>query len=135
MNQIFDENQPIYLQIVQRICASILCGDYKPGDKLPGVIDAAMYFKVNHNTIQRVYGELIRQGIAQTRRGEGTFVTSELDVLKTLHQTMRQTFLENFFRQMQQLGYKNDEILIAMQTYINQNDSNDKPTSYQEVVL
>ncbi|NMC79096.1 MAG: GntR family transcriptional regulator [Chloroflexi bacterium] len=122
MDHIFDPNQPIYLQIVQRICASILRGEYQPGDKLPGVIDAAMYFKVNHNTIQRVYQELIRQGIAITRRGEGTFVTTDEEVLKSLHVTLRQAFLEDFFRQMQQLGYSDEDILEAIRSYIRQKD-------------
>jgi GntR family transcriptional regulator len=122
MDHIFDPNQPIYLQIVQRICASILRGEYQPGDKLPGVIDAAMYFKVNHNTIQRVYQELIRQGIAITRRGEGTFVTTDEEGLKSLHVTLRQAFLEDFFRQMQQLGYSDEDILEAIRSYIRQKD-------------
>jgi DNA-binding transcriptional regulator YhcF (GntR family) len=81
MEEIFDENQPIYLQIVQRISAQILRGEFKPGDKLPAVIDAAMQFKVNHNTIHHAYQELIRQGVAVTRRGEGTFVTTEQTIL------------------------------------------------------
>ncbi len=118
MDHIFDENQPIYFQIVQRICASILRGEYKAGDKLPGVIDAAMHFKVNHNTIQRVYTELIRQGVAVTRRGEGTFVTADETVLAALHKSLRQTFLENFCKQMQQLGYSDEEILETIQSYI-----------------
>jgi GntR family transcriptional regulator len=120
MEHTFDENQPIYLQIMQRICASILRGEYQPGDKLPGVIDAAMHFKVNHNTIQRVYQELIRQGIAVTKRGEGTFVTTDAGVLDDLHRSMRATLLENFFLQMRQLGYSDDEILEAIRSYLQQ---------------
>ncbi len=118
MDHIFDENQPIYLQIVQRLCASILRGEFRPGEKLPAVIDAAMRFKVNHNTIQHAYGELIRQGVAVTRRGEGTFVTDDEGVLQSLHDTLRRTFLENFFEQMRALGYADAEILDAMQTHI-----------------
>ncbi|MEN6299986.1 MAG: GntR family transcriptional regulator [Anaerolineaceae bacterium] len=118
MEEIFDENQPIYLQIVQRICAQILRGEFKPGDKLPAVIDAAMQFKVNHNTIHRAYLELIRQGVAVTRRGEGTFVTTDQAVLDELHHRMRQTFLENFIHQMRQLGFTNTDILDTLQSYL-----------------
>ncbi|HZW03934.1 MAG TPA: GntR family transcriptional regulator [Anaerolineaceae bacterium] len=118
MDHIFDETQPIYYQIVQRICARILRGEYKPGDKLPSVIDAAMHFKVNHNTIQRVYQELIRQGIATAKRGEGTFVTEDRRVLDRLHADMRQSLLENFFIEMRRLGYSSDEILASLQQYI-----------------
>lgn len=118
MDHIFDETQPIYYQIVQRICARILRGEYKPGDKLPSVIDAAMYFKVNHNTIQRVYQELIRQGIATAKRGEGTFVTEDRLALHRLHEGMRKALLENFLTEMQRLGYSSEEILTSLQEFI-----------------
>lgn len=118
MEEIFDENQPIYLQIVQRICAQILRGEFKPGDKLPAVIDAAMQFKVNHNTIHRAYLELIRQGVATTRRGEGTFVTTDQEVLNELHHRMRHTFLEDFIHQMRQLGFTNADIIETLQSYL-----------------
>ncbi len=121
MDPIYDENQPIYLQIIQRICASILRGEYPPGAKLPAVIDAAMHFKVNHNTIQHVYGELMRMGVAVTRRGEGTFVTEDERVIQNLHDTMRRTFLDNFFEQMHALGYSNEEIQDTIRQFIDQN--------------
>ena len=59
LDHIFDESQPIYQQIVQRINAKILRGEYPPGGKLPSVIEAAMIYKVNHNTVARAYSELI----------------------------------------------------------------------------
>lgn len=118
MDHVFDETQPIYVQIMQRICAQILRGDYRPGDKLPSVIDAAIHFKVNHNTLARVYLELARQGIVETKRGEGTFVTEDRQVLEALHHAMRDSLLENFFTEMARLGYSTEEILVAMRAYI-----------------
>jgi DNA-binding transcriptional regulator YhcF (GntR family) len=118
MDHIFDETQPIYFQIVQRICARILRGELKPGNKLPSVIDAAMHFKVNHNTIQRVYQELTRQGIAVGKRGEGTFVTEDQNVLGLLHEEMRKSLLENFLTEMRRLGYSPEEIINTLQDYI-----------------
>lgn len=118
MDHVFDETQPIYVQIMQRLCAQILRGDYRPGDKLPSVIDAAIHFKVNHNTLARVYLELARQGIVETKRGEGTFVTEDRQVLEALHHAMRDSLLENFFTEMARLGYSTEEILTAMRAYI-----------------
>ena len=127
MDHIFNDQQPIYQQIIQRICAQILRGELKPGDKLPSVVDAAMHYKVNHNTIFRVYSELVRQEIAITRRGEGTFVTENQAVLDGMHQVMRDALLENFFVEMGRLGYSADEILAALQSYLgrlaDQNDN------------
>ncbi len=118
MDHIFDENQPIYLQIKNRINAMILRGNYQPGDKLPGVVDAAMHYKVNHNTIQRVYQELIRDGVAVSRRGEGTFVTDDVAVLENLRQGLQDYFLENFVEQMRQLGYQKQDLVQMLQAYL-----------------
>jgi GntR family transcriptional regulator len=118
MDQIFDENQPIYLQIKHRVCALILRGEFKPGDKLPGVVDAAMLYKVNHNTIQRVYQELMRDGVAVSRRGEGTFVTEDVSVLKTMQDELQDYFLENFVQQMLLLGYQKEDLARIVQSFV-----------------
>jgi DNA-binding transcriptional regulator YhcF (GntR family) len=120
MDHIFDENQPIYLQIKHRICARILREEFKPGDKLPGVVDAAMQYKVNHNTIQRVYQELIRDGVAVSRRGEGTFVTEDVTVLKKMQGELQNYFLENFVQQMLRLGYRKEDLAQIVQSYVSQ---------------
>ncbi len=118
MDHIFDENQPIYLQIKHRIFAMILREEFKPGDKLPGVVDAAMHYKVNHNTIQRVYQELMRDGVAVSRRGEGTFVTEDVAVLKTMQDELQDYFLENFVQQMQRLGFQRENLAQIVQSYV-----------------
>lgn len=118
MDHIFDENQPIYLQIKHRICARILREEFKPGDKLPGVVDAAMQYRVNHNTIQRVYQELIRDGVAVSRRGEGTFVTEDITVLKKMQGELQNYFLENFIQQMLRLGYRKEDLAQIVQSYV-----------------
>jgi GntR family transcriptional regulator len=118
MDQIFDENQPIYLQIKHRVCALILRGEFKPGDKLPGVVDAAMLYKVNHNTIQRVYQELMHDGVAVSRRGEGTFVTEDVNVLKTMQDELQDYFLENFIQQMLLLGYQKENLAQIVQSFV-----------------
>ena len=118
MDPIFDENQPIYFQIKHRICAMILRGEFKAGDKLPGVVDAAMQYKVNHNTIQRVYQELIRDGVAVSRRGEGTFVTGDVNVLKNMQGELQDYFLENFVQQMLLLGHPKENLAQIVQSYV-----------------
>ncbi len=114
----FDPNQPIYLQIMQRICSQILRGDYAPGDKLPSLVDAGLQFNVNHNTIARVYMELARQRIVEAKRGEGTFVTEDRTVLEALHHSMRDSLMEDFFTEMGRLGYSSEEINASFQEYI-----------------
>ena len=118
MDYIFNDNQPIYLQIMQHICADILRKKYKPGDKLPGIVETAMQFKVNHNTIQRVYQELIREGIAVSKRGEGTFVTEDVKILKKMETDLQKYSIENFIEEMMRLGYQEQDLAHIIDQYI-----------------
>jgi DNA-binding transcriptional regulator YhcF (GntR family) len=73
----FAESNPIYLQIADRLCDSLLAGRYRAGDKIPSVRELAAQLEVNPNTVQRTYATLQEWGIIDTRRGMGYFVTAE----------------------------------------------------------
>jgi GntR family transcriptional regulator len=65
---------PIYAQLDRSIRAAIATGELKPGAQLPTVRQLAVDLTVNANTVARVYAQLERDGIPETRRGVGTFV-------------------------------------------------------------
>lgn len=67
---------PLYAQLERGIRAAIATGRLEPGAQLPTVRELAVELKVNANTIARVYLDLERAGVLQTRRGVGTFVAS-----------------------------------------------------------
>lgn len=66
---------PIYEQIELGIKELILKGGLKANDKLPSVREMSTILTINPNTISKAYGELERDGIIETLRGKGTFVT------------------------------------------------------------
>lgn len=66
---------PIYIQIIEEIKVLIAGGILAPGDQLPSVRALAVSLRVNPNTVSKAYQEMERDGLTQTRRGEGTFVT------------------------------------------------------------
>lgn len=66
---------PIYEQIVLGFKELILKGAIKSGDKMPSVRELSSILTTNPNTISKAYGELEREGIIETLRGRGTFVT------------------------------------------------------------
>ena len=123
LDHIFDESQPIYQQIVQRINAKILRGEYPPGGKLPSVIEAAMIYKVNHNTVARAYSELIRSGIAATQRGEGTFVTRDEAMLERMAREMKRALMTDFLQSAQALGISVDEMIAFLKEASDQADA------------
>ena len=67
---------PIYAQLERGLRAAIATGRLGPGDQLPTVRQLAVDLRVNANTVARVYAELERAGILETRRGVGSFVAA-----------------------------------------------------------
>ena len=67
---------PLYAQLERGIRAAIATGRLAAGDQLPTVRELAVELKVNANTVARVYLDLERGGVLQTRRGIGTFVAT-----------------------------------------------------------
>ena len=65
---------PIYAQLDRSIRAAIATGELQQGAQLPTVRQLAVDLAVNANTVARVYVQLERDGILETRRGVGTFV-------------------------------------------------------------
>ena len=67
---------PIYAQLERGLRAAIASGRLRPGDQLPTVRQLAVDLQVNANTVARVYTELERAGVIETRRGVGSFVSA-----------------------------------------------------------
>jgi GntR family transcriptional regulator len=64
---------PYYQQVVQQIKWLITSGAVAPGDRLPTVREMAAALTLNPNTVARAYQDLEREGVVETRRGQGTF--------------------------------------------------------------
>ncbi len=67
---------PIYAQLERGLRAAIATGRLRPGDQLPTVRQLAVDLRVNANTVARVYAELERSGVIETRRGVGSFISA-----------------------------------------------------------
>jgi GntR family transcriptional regulator len=67
---------PLYHQLERSIRFAIATGKLAIGDQLPTVRQLAVDLRINANTVARVYTELERSGVVETRRGVGTFVTA-----------------------------------------------------------
>src|SRR5947208_15597398 len=71
------EPTPIYAQLDRAIRVAIAHGKLKPGDQLPTVRQFAVDLRVNATTVAKVYLALERDGIVETKRGVGTFISSQ----------------------------------------------------------
>ena len=85
---------PTYLQLVQQVRQAVRLGILRPGDQLPTVMDVVSSLTINPNTVLKAYRELDHEGLDEGRRGQGTFVSSELapmppDDLKALRSSLQ----------------------------------------------
>lgn len=115
----FNASKPIYLQLAERIHRQIISNELKAGEKLPSVRDMGIKYGMNPNTVQRAYSELEREGILETRRGQGTFVSERHDRLAEQRVKLKNEQIEQFVGVMQEMGYSAKEILSGLQEYLN----------------
>jgi DNA-binding transcriptional regulator YhcF (GntR family) len=113
MDREWNDSQPIYRQLRDRVVAMILDGVLKEGDPLPSVRTVAADYRVNPLTVLKGYQQLVDEGLVETRRGLGMFVNPGARSL--LLQGERQKFLlEDWPRiqeTIQRLGLKAEELL------------------------
>lgn len=105
----FNSALPIYLQVETAIKREIATGRIALGEKLPSSRDLALQYTINPNTASRVYKELENEGICFTRRGLGTFVSEDPNLVKRLREEMAQELLEQFLEGMRKLGISSEE--------------------------
>jgi DNA-binding transcriptional regulator YhcF (GntR family) len=116
MHIVFNDNSPIYQQIMWHIKSEIASGNISAGNKIPSIRELSKLIQTNPNTIMRAYQELEREGVIFNKRGEGAFVTE--DAALTLKHNMAQKYILDFITNMQKLNISTTEILQMLQTAI-----------------
>ncbi len=76
MDREWNDSQPIYRQLRDRVVAMILDGVLKEGDPLPSVRNVAAEYRVNPLTVLKGYQQLVDEQLVEKRRGLGMFVKS-----------------------------------------------------------
>jgi GntR family transcriptional regulator len=113
MDREWNDSQPIYRQLRDRVVAMILDGVLKEGDSLPSVRTVAAEYRVNPLTVLKGYQELVNEGLVETRRGLGMFINAGARNL--LLEGERQKFLGEEWPRIsatiQRLGLKTEELL------------------------
>jgi GntR family transcriptional regulator len=109
----WNDSQPIYRQLRDRVVAMILDGVLKEGDPLPSVRNVAAEYRVNPLTVLKSYQQLVDEQLVEKRRGLGMFV--RIDARKLLLRDERQKFLTEdwprIFANIQRLGLKAEDLL------------------------
>ena len=113
MDREWNDSQPIYRQLRDRVVAMILDGVLKEGDPLPSVRNVAAEYRVNPLTVLKGYQQLADEGLVESRRGRGMFINA--GARKMLLDGERQRFLGEEWPRIQEtiqrLGLKTAELL------------------------
>src|ERR671938_1172693 len=117
MDREWDDTQPIYRQLRDRVVAMILEGVLQEGDPLPSVRTVATDYRLNPLTVMKAYQELVEEKLVEMRRGRGMFVNAGARDL--LLRSERQKFLEEEWPRIretiQRLGLTSKELLEAQE--------------------
>ncbi len=116
---------PVYEQLVRQIQRSILSGDLSDGDKLPSIRELASALRINPNTVAKSYRQLENDGLVNSKRGLGIFVTTTGIDLNASRNDVFQQLTGEYLRKSQALGLDGDSILQEVVRLLKEVRNND----------
>lgn len=109
----WNEDQPIYRQLMEEFIGLILDGTFKEGAPMPSVRQVATTYEINPLTAAKVYQELVGESLLEKRRGIGMFVRQ--GVRDALLKAERKKFLRDewptVMQRIEQLGMNPETLL------------------------
>ncbi len=105
----FDNERPIYIQLMDIIKNEIVSGNIALGEKLPSVRDFAIKLKINPNTVQKSLMELERLNFIYTERTSGKYVTKDKSLIEKERIKLASISKEKYLEDMKKLGYTKEE--------------------------
>jgi GntR family transcriptional regulator len=108
-----DDPTPLYAQLERVIRLGIAVGRLRPDEQLPTVRQLAVDLRLNANTVAKVYRDLERAGLLETRRGIGTFIKSPLPETPRLSKRELQLkqLADRFLAEAASQGFSMQELL------------------------
>ena len=121
MEYVFDNERPIYIQLVELIRIDIISGKYPKGQKLPSVRELALMMKVNPNTMQKALVELEDEKLIYTERTNGKYVTEDEILIEKIKKQLEQEIVDNYLNSMKNIGISYELAIKYLQELGGQN--------------
>jgi len=115
VDYIFDNERPIYVQLVEKIRLEIISGRLKSGERLLSVRELAITARVNPNTMQKALVELEDEGLVYTERTNGKFVTEDKELVEKIKNELAKEKVNNYLNDMKNIGITYNEALKYLQ--------------------
>ncbi len=110
----FDNNKPIYLQLLDIFKFKIISGELPAGSKLSSVRDMAEEAGVNPNTMQKALAELERENLVYSQRTSGRFVTDDEEKIKSMREEVANIEIKSLSEILIKLGYEKNELVAVI---------------------
>ena len=107
----FDNNMPIYIQLVEQLKNNIISGTLSVGERLPSVRELALQTKVNPNTMQKALTELEDLGLVYTDRTNGKYVTNDASLISKYIEKQKEKLTIEYLNSMYNIGLNKEDIL------------------------
>lgn len=101
----------IYRQIIDFFKLEIASGRIAAGERIDSIRNLALEFKVNPNTVQKALNELEREGLIETDRTNGKFVTDNQDIISSMRNQLAEGLVSDFVLNVQKLGMSRDHLI------------------------
>ncbi len=111
----FDDNTPIYLQLIEIFSKAIATGVIQPGEKMDTVRDLAVSYGVNPNTMQRALAAMEADGLLYSERTKGRFVTEDREKIRALREILAKEVLKSFIHQMKELDFTPEDAILQIE--------------------
>lgn len=115
MDYIFDNERPIYVQLVENLRIEIVSGKLKIGERLPSVRELALTARVNPNTMQKALVELENEGLVYTERTNGKFVTDNKELIEKIKRKLAKEKVNNYIKDMKNIGITYEQSIQYLQ--------------------
>ena len=115
MDYIFDNDRPIYIQLVEKLRVEIISNKLKPGERIPSVRELALTTRVNPNTMQKALVELENEGLIYTERTNGKFVTDNKELIEKIKKELAEEKVNNYINDMKNIGINYEEAVKYLQ--------------------
>lgn len=113
----FDNSRPIYLQLLEEFRLKISTGQWPAGAKIDSVRNLARIYEVNPNTVQKALAELERDGLSESRRTAGRFVTDNEKLISKLENSSFYELADQFIEGAVGLNLEKDEAIGKLRSY------------------
>ncbi len=107
----FDNNIPIYIQLVEQLKIYIMSGNIQPGERLPSVRELALQTQVNPNTMQKALVELEDLHLVYTERTNGKYVTKDQELIEKLKLEYARELSKQYLLSMKDIGFTKLDVI------------------------